>query len=214
MRFAKKTGLLFLAAFALNYTAPITAANAQEGYQVEEFEELDIETKAFPNTKKGCAKKVSFFIAIADNYRKGTDPDDLGSMKIMKPLVQNIYDKIGKDGLSDSYLSALQDYQKCAKDADQERNEEKEAEQAALYKQCGGINEVVLGALEDVKRNGSVKRTAGKYGSRRINTEGTAMEGMESPAVYLVEEVYKNAETSYDAAVDFAVSQTVGCLNQ
>ncbi len=214
MRFVKKTGLVFLAAFVMAGAAPMNTVYAQEGYQVEEFEEIDIESKAFPNTKQGCAKKASFFVAIAENYRRGSDPDELGSMKIMKPLVQNVYDKIGEDGLAKSYVSALQDYQECAEEADEERNAEKEAEQSALHKQCSAINEVVIGALEDVKRNGSMQRTVGKYKSRRINTEGTSLESVEQPVVFLVEQIYSKAENSYDDAVDFGVRQTIGCLNQ
>ena len=37
---------------------------------VDEFEEIDVEGAAFPDTKRGCAKRASFKVAMADLYKR------------------------------------------------------------------------------------------------------------------------------------------------
>ncbi|MCB1681924.1 MAG: hypothetical protein H6858_08930 [Rhodospirillales bacterium] len=201
--------LAFLLSFAIQPFLS-TPALAQG---VDEFKEIDIEGSAFPDTKRGCAKRASFNVAMADLYKNGKDPQELTKMKIIRPLVQNVYDDIGKKGLTRFYTDTLENYQECGKKAKADRNEEREAEQIVIYESCSGINEVTLDALKAVKSGRSKESLISKYEHKKLNVKGTTLEKVEGPAVFLVEQVYSKAEGSYDDAVDFAVKMGITCLN-
>ncbi len=180
---------------------------------VDEFEEIDVDASAFPDTKRGCAKRASFKVGIADLYKKGKDPQDLSKMKIIKPLVQKVYDEVGTKGLTQFYVDTLESYQECGKNAKAERSSEREAQQVVVYESCSGINEVTLEALEAAKAGRSKESLISRAENKRLNVKGTTLEKVEAPAVYLVEQVFTKAETSYDDAVDFAVKIGMTCLN-
>lgn len=180
---------------------------------VDEFEEIDVEAAAFPDTKRGCAKRASFKVTMADLYKKGKDPMDLSKMKIIKPMIQKVYDEVGKKGLTQFYVDTLEAYQECGKNAKAEKNSDREAEQIVVYESCSGINEVTLEALEAVKDGRSKDALISRAEKRKLNVKGTTLEKVEAPAVYLVEQVYTKSETSYDDAVDFAVKIGMTCLN-
>ncbi len=180
---------------------------------VDEFEEIDVDASAFPDTKRGCAKRASFKIAIADLYKKGEDPKDLTKMKIIKPLVQKVYDEVGTKGLTQFYVDTLESYQECGKNAKADRNSDKEAEQIVIYESCSGINQITLEALETAKEGGAKDSLISRAEKRKLNVKGTTLEKVEAPGVYLVEQIFTKAETSYDDAVDFAVKIGMTCLN-
>ncbi len=203
--------LFFVLSLAVSSLCLPQIAHAQG---VDDFDDIDIEAIAFPNTKQGCAKKTSFFVAVTDNFTHGTDPSELGSMKIMKPLVQKIYEDLGKKGVAKASLDAIEDYQKCAAHADKEKDEAKEQEQERIYKSCSAINDVLIGTLKAAKSGRSKDSVLSKFKYKKLDVSGTSMEGMEDPSVYLVERIYQRAEKSYDSAVDFAVKVSVDCLNQ
>jgi len=201
--------LSFILSFAL---FPFLSAPAfAQG--VDEFEEIDVEGAAFPDTKRGCAKRASFKVAIADLYKKGEDPKDLTDKKIIRPLVQKVYDEVGTKGLSQFYVDTLEAYQECGKNAKAEKNSDREAKQIVVYESCSGINEVTLEALEAVKNGRTKDALISRAEKRKLNVKGTTLEKVEAPAVYLVEQVYTKSETSFDEAVDFAVKIGMTCLN-
>lgn len=180
---------------------------------VDEFEEIDVEASAFPDTKRGCAKRASFKVAMADLYKKGEDPKDLSDKKIIRPMVQKVYEEVGTKGLTQFYVDTLEAYQECGKNAKADRNAEREAEQLVIYKSCSGINEVTLEALRDAKAGRTKDSLISRAERLKLNVKGTTLEKVEAPAVYLVEEIFSKAETSYDDAVDFAVKISMTCLN-
>lgn len=181
---------------------------------VEGLEEIDVEASMFPATKRGCAKRALFRVAMSEMYKKNKDPAELADMKIMKPLVQNIYEEIGRDGITSFGLKTLNNYQACGKTAKPESNTQREAKAANLYTACSGINDVTLKALDAAKRKKDKDTTVKNLGKTKLDVKGTSLEGMEGPAVYLVEQIFSKNEESYDAAVDFAVRMGMNCLNR
>lgn len=193
---------------------PVIWAAPARAQGVEGLEEIDVEASAFPATRRGCGKKALFRVAMADMYKKGKDPEELAGMKIMKPLVQGLYEEIGRNGLTSFNLKTLNDYQACGKKAGAESRPEKEKKAAATYKVCSAINEVTLGALDAAKRGKSKDSAVNSFGKRSLDVSGTSMEGIEAPATYLTEQVYAKNAQSYDEAVDFAVRIGMNCLNR
>lgn len=209
----------FLALPAL-FAPPVFAQDAKttKGPQgpvgVEGLEDIDLEASAFPATKRGCAKRALFRVAMSEMYKKSKDPAELAEMEIIKPLVQGIYEEIGRDGITPFNLKTLNGYQECGQSAKPESSAEREAKAADLYKACSGINDLTLKALSAAKSKKNKDSTVNTLGKTELDVKGTPLEKMEGPAVYLVEQIFAKNEESYDEAVDFAVQMGMGCLNR
>lgn len=196
------------------YADDKTSQSSQGTYGVEGLEEIDLEASAFPATKRGCAKRALFRVAMAEMYKKSKDPADLAEMNIIKPLVQGVYEEIGRDGITPFNLKTLNAYQECGQSAKPESSPEREAKAADLYKACSGINDLTLKALSAAKSKKNKDQTVNTLGKTELDVEGTSLENMEGPAIYLVEQIFSKNEESYDKAVDFAVHIGMGCLNR
>lgn len=179
---------------------------------VEGLEPIDIEKSVFPETKQGCTKKALFRVAIANMYKKGKDPDELANMQIMKPLVQNAYEEIGRSGLTDYNLKTVKDYQNCGQQAKADSSVRKEEKYTAIYKACSAVNDLTLTALDAAVKKRSRDATVKSLEKRKLDLAGTFLEKMKDPALYLAEQVFVKHEQSYDDAVEFVAQMSTNCL--
>lgn len=197
----------------LGMSVPVREAYAQRS--PSDLEAIDVSKSAFPHTKSGCSKKAQFFMAMIENYKRAKDPAEIAPMKIMKPLVQEVYNAASTKGISQASIDNIETYRECAKTAEPERNEAKEKKQMKIFKACEGITEVAMGSLRAVKLKQSKKSALGKYESKELIVENTLLENLKDPSVYLVEQIFDKAEKqSFDVATDYAVSVTMSCLKQ
>lgn len=194
--------------------APFWAASPSLAQGVEGLEEINVEASMFPDTLRGCTKKALFRTAMADMYKKSKDPADLTDMKIVKPLIQNAYEEIAKSGVTPFNIKTLNDYQECGKKAQPDSRPEKQEKYAALHKACSTVNNLNLQALEAAKNKRSKDATLNSLGKTELDMKGTSLADMESPALYLAEQIFAKNEESYDDAVDFALKIGMDCLNR
>lgn len=169
----------------------------------------------FPDTKDGCARWASFVFAFAEQYPEAATPERLEALKIGAPLAEGVFRQVRTQGKAATEINAVREYSACAKNARPETDEKREARQQEQHKKCEALNEVVLGTLTAIGNKTPQEKTLRKYQGKNLDTEDTILEDIESPAAFLINQLYNTArDKSPEAAAETGAAVSISCISR
>jgi len=191
-------------------SVPFVAVYAQDNGEV------DVRKEAFDDSRKGCSKKLGFFMAVKKQYTKGVERDRVfGGSKIMSPLVDDVYNQIQKDGLDQAMLSAMQDFDSCMqKQAEKEKDQQNKSAGYEQALKCDSFSKMLNESFNGAKNKKDQEGIINKY-KGRLNLSGTNLEDLENPVDLIVPKIYSFVSEGNDnTAIEYISSLNFGCYGR
>lgn len=179
----------------------------------QETSHESLTNRIFPNTKRGCTDKSTFFMAMGERYKEGATVAEVANMKVIEPFIEAIYKKIDEQGIFVARLGQLAEYQNCLKTAKPSGSGDRAIKEDRFYESCGRVANIVLGTLENIDRKVSVDRTVSKY--EKVDIDGdTLFKDVPEPQKVIVERLYERAENdSREVAIEEGISTWAHCVS-
>lgn len=184
-------------------------ANARAG---SERAEKSLEEMMYPDNKKGCENKASFFAFMVGNYKKGLPASDFFKAKMFNPLVERVYVTIRKKGVEKATIDNMKEYITCVKSAGVHKHQKVERDLTLTHVACAqftGIMLETLGAIKQRKKPGALMR---KYEGRGPDMTWTRYNLDPNSTLYYIASLYKMAKTEkYGDVVQAASKVSLSC---
>lgn len=168
-----------------------------------------LQDMAFPKNPRGCLNKASFTMAALDEYKKGVPITDLTDVRMFQMLYEDVYTQINKDGIEDTAIGALRDFNTCISEVKQKVNSE---QKRAQYTTCTRLNERLLETLRHIQKGRSVNTLYDQYEARPLDFSNTRYNNIERPDLMFVGTLYRDAKSKDMTALSQDALQIgVGC---
>lgn len=186
------------------------SANNLKGFK--NISEEDLIARAFPNNKETCGKKAGIFLAVAKQYKDGEDIEEMVSMSMIRPIFEEPYERIKKEGITKAYINDIKGYKSCVRSSSSHKDAKKERALQVKHRSCVKFADAVLKTLKGIDAGKSMDTIMKPYENGGFELKGTAFEGMDHPVLFLIGQIYGTAQSkSYDDAVSMGHSLLVAC---
>ena len=178
----------------------------------EEFEELDLEEVAFPNTMRGCGQKMAFKNVMILQYQEGSMPESLGGSKIIQEFVDKQYNDIRTKGVDQATMDTMTEYQSCMSKAEPLSDPSKQYDMEMRYGACAQLNAIITDTLSSIQKRQDIDRVINRHQGKAPDLSETAFGRTEDPVPLLVGKLYQESDKNgFNNAVKLGSKLTFAC---
>ena len=196
-----------------SFSSPVNARDYSPAGVAKSMGIKPIEEYAYSDDKGGCGNKAALFFVVSERYKSGDTVEQVANIKMFQPIIEGIYSKIRKNGITQTSLNNLKEYSSCIEKAKARENPEREYDLSLKHDACKKLNDVILYTVNSIKNRKKINSVFSRYSKSNIDLYGTNYEKIEDAEMLFIGELYKiSKDKGFSDVVNTASNITIGCF--